>query len=311
LKVRAASIRDLAGVEQLYTQSGEQSGVAPPAARLWSLVSHTMSALLPLYLETLLFVAEEGGRLIGFIQASARPPGINLPVATSLQVLNVCVADGVDPEEVAPALVDHLCNQALLRGVRRLFVRLPIDDPLIAVFRMQGFRQYASEHLLYSESPAVLREGEVDGLRSPRGRDVALLYQLYRKVTPMRVAQVEAPTLKEWRAMRIKADQQLVLDRIELLGWLHVQRGSSTSPHTLSFLALPEDPVPDELADHAIQLLESRPGPVWSSLRHYDSHMIDALRGRGFSTLLTQSLMVKELAVRVPLPEKGLVPSFG
>jgi hypothetical protein len=39
--------------------------------------------------------------------------------------------------------------------------------------------------------------------------------------------------------------------------------------------------------------------------------MIDALRGRGFSVLLTQLLLVKELAVRVPVPEKGLVPSFG
>ena len=51
--------------------------------------------------------------------------------------------------------------------------------------------------------------------------------------------------------------------------------------------------------------------PAWCSLRHYDSHMIDALRGRGFSLLLTQALLVREIAVRVPLPEKSLVPSFG
>jgi hypothetical protein len=39
--------------------------------------------------------------------------------------------------------------------------------------------------------------------------------------------------------------------------------------------------------------------------------MIDALRGRGFSVLLTQLLLVKELALRVPVQEKGLVPIFG
>jgi hypothetical protein len=39
--------------------------------------------------------------------------------------------------------------------------------------------------------------------------------------------------------------------------------------------------------------------------------MIDALRGRGFTTLLTQALLVKELAIRVTVPKKGLVPSFG
>jgi hypothetical protein len=39
--------------------------------------------------------------------------------------------------------------------------------------------------------------------------------------------------------------------------------------------------------------------------------MIDALRGRGFTTLLIQALLVRELAIRVPVEKKGLVPSFG
>ena len=76
---------------------------------------------------------------------------------------------------------------------------------------------------------------------------------------------------------------------------------------------MPESPLPAELADFGISLLADSDRPAWSSLRHYDSHMIDALRGRGFSILLTQLLLVKELAVRVPkqVREKGLVPSFG
>src|SRR5438034_4714190 len=78
-------------------------------------------------------------------------------------------------------------------------------------------------------------------------------------------------------------------------------------------MALPEHPLPAELADYGISLLGDSEAPAWSSLRHYDSHMIDALRGRGFTVLLTQLLLVKELAARVPKPvrEKGLVPSFG
>ena len=78
-------------------------------------------------------------------------------------------------------------------------------------------------------------------------------------------------------------------------------------------MALPESPLPAELADFGISLLGDSAAPAWSSLRHYDSHMIDALRGRGFTVLLTQLLLVKELALRVPKPvrEKGLVPSFG
>jgi hypothetical protein len=149
-----------------------------------------------------------------------------------------------------------------------------------------------------------------------------MLYQLYRKGTPKEVSQVEAPTYREWRALhggewtgRLAArgsdTDEYVVDRIELVGWAKVERSTGARPDTLNFMALPEGPLPGELADFGLSLLKDSEAPAWSSLRHYDSHMIDALRGRGFSVLLTQLLLVKELAVRVPLREKGLVPSYG
>ena len=140
------------------------------------------------------------------------------------------------------------------------------------------------------------------------------LYQLYRKVTPQGVSQLEAPTYREWRALHSgELAGGHVVDRIEIVGWVRMQRGSGARPDTLQFMALPENTLPAELADFGISLLRESESPAWSSLRHYDSHMIDALRGRGFTVLLTQLLLVKELAVRVPKPvrEKGLVPSFG
>ena len=322
--VRTASFRDLARIEEIQREGGgELSETASHGpVRLWSLVSQTISTILPaLYSETLLYVAEEKGRVIGFIQASNRPAAIGLVGATTLQVLNLCVDPGEDEEEPARLLVEHLANQALERGIVRLFVRLPLEDPLTTVFRRQGFRQYAVENVLYSERPSARSGVELAGLRSERGRDHALVYQLYRKLTPSGIAVIEAPTYREWRSLqgewfghhpiRGESDEQYVVDRVEIVGWLRVQRNSSTRPHTLSFMALPEDHLPEELADHALGLLGPRPGAVWSSLRHYDSHMIEALRARGFETLVNQSLMVKELAQRVPAREKGMVPSFG
>jgi hypothetical protein len=135
------------------------------------------------------------------------------------------------------------------------------------------------------------------------------------------VSQVEAPTYREWRALhggwtgrlaaRGSEKQELVVDRIELLGWVKAERSSGARPNTVSFMAVAEGSLPGELADLGLSLLGESDRPAWSSLRHYDSHMIDALRGRGFSVLLMQLLLVKELAVRVPVREKGLVPSFG
>lgn len=324
LGVRAASFRDLGRIEEIQREGGgELSETASRGpVKLWALVSQTLSSMLPaLYSETLLYVAEEDGKVVGFIQASNRPAAIGLVGATTLQVLNLCVDPRADQEETARLLIEHLAGQSVERGIVRLFVRLPLEDPLTAVFRKHSFRQYAMESVLYSEKPAGRPCPDLPGLRQERGRDHALVYQLYRKVTPRGIATIEAPTFKEWRALqgewfghhsiRGESDDQFVVDRVEIVGWLRMQRSSSTRPHTLSFMALPEDRLPEELADHALELLGPRPGPVWSSLRHYDSPMIEALRGRGFETLVNQSLMVKELAIRVPVPEKGMVPSFG
>jgi hypothetical protein len=321
MKIRAAGLLDLARIEEMHRSSDIRlSEAAPPAARLWTVLSSTLSALLPLSQETLMYVAEEGGKVVGFIQASGQPLGLDLPRATVLQVLNLQVVDGAS-DEVAPALVEHLCNQALERGAVRLFVRLPEGDPLLSVFRLRGFRQYATEVVVYADKPAMRSDRFPEGARPIRRGDNRLLYQLYRKVTPQGVSQLEAPTYREWRALhgewtgrlaaRGSEKQELVVDQVELVGWVKAERSSGARPNTLSYMALPESSLPGELADLGLSLLGDSELPAWSSLRHYDSHMIDALRGRGFSVLLTQLLLVKELAVRVRVPEKGLVPSFG
>lgn len=315
MKIRTAGLLDLSGIEEMHRSADIRlSEAAPPAARLWSLFSSTLSALLPLAQETLMFVAEENGKVVGFIQASSQPTSLDLRRARVLQVLNLQVADGADSDEVAPALVQHLCNQALERGTLRLFVRLPDRDPLLPAFRLQGFRQYATEQVVYADQPRRRSDRYPDGLRAFKRGDDRRLYALYRKVTPQGVSQVEAPTYREWKALH-SADLTggHVVDRVGLEGWVRMQRGSGARPDTLQFMALPEDPLPAELADFGISLLGDSDAPAWSSLRHYDWHMIDALRGRGFNVLLTQLLLVKELAVRVakPVREKGLVPSFG
>ena len=322
MKLRTASLLDLARIEELHDSSDKRWSEAAPPARLWSLLSSTLSALLPLSQETLIYVAEDGGKVVGFIQASGQPMSLDLRRVRVLQVINLHVADGSDADAVVPALVQHLCNQALQRGALRLFVRLPDRDPLLPAFRLQGFRQYATEVVVYADKPAMLSSQFPQGIRPMRRGDDRRLYQLYRQVTPRGVSQLEAPTYREWRALHgaewtgrlaARGSEKLeqVVDRIEVAGWVKVERSTGARPDTLNFMVIPESPLPGELADFGLSMLGDSEGPAWSSLRHYDSHMIDALRGRGFSVLLTQLLLVKELAVRVPVREKGLVPSFG
>src|SRR5215472_13712200 len=202
MKVRQAGLLDLARIEEMHRSSEiKVSAAAPPAARLWSLLSSTLSALLPLAQETLMYVAEDGGKVVGFVQASGQPMSLDLRRARVLQVLNLQVADGADSDDVAPALVQHLCHQALERGALRLFVRLPDRDALLPAFRLQGFRQYATEQVVYSEKPRRRSHEYPVGVCPARRGEDRRLYQLYRKVTPQGVSQVEAPTYREWRAL--------------------------------------------------------------------------------------------------------------
>ncbi|HEV2952937.1 MAG TPA: hypothetical protein VG015_02470 [Candidatus Dormibacteraeota bacterium] len=316
MKVRTASLRDLGRVEQLYHAGSRITQVEPPV-RLWSLFSRTLSALLPLTGESLLFVCEDRGRVAGFIQASSQSAAG--PGSSRLQVLNLCLGASHDVR-VAGALVDHLCNQCLDRGVLRLFVRLPLDDPLLPVFRQSGFRQYATELILYADAPVQNEAPPPPGLRPVRGRDDRMVYHLYRKVTPMGVAGVEAPSYPHWRALKRDwarppqtrgQEVELVVDRVELVSWARVRVSEGAQPHTLSFMTLPEDGMAGEIADAALGRLGSECGPTWSSLRHYDSLMIGALLARNFEILVHQALLVRELAIRAPVREKGLVPSFG
>src|ERR1700736_6343583 len=245
MKLRAASLLDLSRIEEMH-RSADKSlhETEPPAARLWSLLSSTLAAFLPLSQETLIYVAEEGGKVVGYVQASGQQRGLEVTRPKVLQVLNLQVADGSDSDEVAPALVEHLCNQALERGAVRLFVRLPERDPLLPAFRLRGFRQYATEVVVYADKPEPGSDQFPDGLRPVKRGDNRMLYQLYRKVTPQGVSQIEAPTYREWRAMhggewtgRLAArgsdKQEYVVDRIEVVGWVKVERSSGARPDTL------------------------------------------------------------------------------
>jgi GNAT superfamily N-acetyltransferase len=310
VRLRSASVLDVARIEQIHREAEDRVGTEPAPARLWSLVSQTLTALLPLAQDSLMYVAEVEGRVAGFIQASGRGVPLSLPSRpAALQVLNLCVARQANHQTIAPALLAHLVRQAGSRGIHQLFVRIPLDDPLLSVFRQQSFRQFATESVLFADGPSPATEAVPAGVRAYRGRDEPHVYNLYRRVTPPAVAQLEAPSYRSWRANRTPAGQQEVVEQVELVAWWSLQRGSQTRPHILSFLVQPEPALAAQLASRALQACSGQ--PAWSSLRHYDAPMIDALRRCGFSVLLRQGLLVRDSSVPELAAEQALVPSFG
>src|SRR5437899_12736170 len=86
-------------------------------------------------------------RIEGFVQAetAALGPGV-------WQILNLCLSPDLDRFNDGTALLDHLFNEGLNRGVTKFVVRVPVDDPVADLFRARGFTAYATEHALPSET---------------------------------------------------------------------------------------------------------------------------------------------------------------
>jgi hypothetical protein len=208
-------------------------------------------------------------------------------------------------------------------------VRIPVDDPVADLFRSRGFTAYATEHALLKESVAVRPTPSIAGWRAMRRQDELGLYLLYVKTTPKPVAAVEASTFAEWRRTfqparssripRRAGQPRFVVERVEVIGWMSLVPGGGGRPHTLGLMAAsqPTDLWPTLLDRSLAYVAQHRPGPVWCSLRHYDEAGIALLMREGFEVIASQTLMVRELPLKVParvrvrIKDKRLVPQYG
>lgn len=317
MNVRPASFRDLARIEQLYSDASSSDELAtqllpdspvPQATllRLWYAISKTVSSLVPFSAGAsgdTLFVAEtprEG--IVGFIQAQA-PPGRS----DTLQILNLCVGATAAGHFAREQLLIHLTNHGMEHGVHRFVVRLPLDHALVGLFLESGFIQLATEQILYRDDVPASAGGA--RLRPARREDVGAIYLLYLRTTPSHVAGLEGSSLKSWQAgfadgvmSRLGRDdiRHYVAEGPGVVGWAAIRPASPTRPALLSLMCDGHDPrLREAVIDGALR--ELPPGPVSSVLRHYDSELIRSLQNRGFAVYGTQVLLLRDLASRVRL----------
>jgi ribosomal protein S18 acetylase RimI-like enzyme len=332
LQVRPAQLRDLGGIEALYRQQVREAERSPmkrqfASSRLWFLLNNTFASILPITSPAdHVYVMEDKKKVVqGFIQAENAALGPH-----AWQILNLCLNPELDRFQDGTALLDHLFNEGLSRGVFKFIVRIPIDDPIADLFRSRGFTAYATEHALLKESLALRPMPAVPGWRAMRREDELGLYLLYVATTPKAVAAVEASTFAEWRRTfqpaarssripRRAGQPRFVVERVQVVAWMSLVPGGGGRPHTLGLMAASTPPElwPGVLDRSLAYAAQHRPGPVWCSLRHYDEAAIALLKREGFEVIASQTLMVRELPLKVParvpvkIKEKRLVPQYG
>ena len=136
--VRPAQLKDLGAIEALYRQQAREAERPPlkrqfASTRLWFLLNNTFASILPITSAAdHVYVMEDGRHHViqGFVQAENAALGSHV-----WQILNLCLSPDLDRFQDGTALLDHLFNEGLKRGVTKFIVRVPVGDPIADLFK--------------------------------------------------------------------------------------------------------------------------------------------------------------------------------
>jgi hypothetical protein len=127
------------------------------------------------------------------------------------------------------SLLERLSIAGVELGVTKIFLRLPADNPLLAVANEAGFCAYLNEHLYSRERKGSEAESyktsPIPFPRRKRVNDDYRLFELYQKCVPASVRGIEGMTFGEWQAgkEREMGAEWVFEAGSVLVGWLGVK----------------------------------------------------------------------------------------
>jgi hypothetical protein len=254
------------------------------------------------------FVATADNQPIGFVRFSPRRPDGRWVLAS------IAAATGVfAPEPVWDALLAYGVRTAGLRGVRRLFARVPVGHALIAVMIQGGWTAYARETIFRADRPSRTTVGHGPGqspfsVRMQELADTWAIHQLYAASVPRKVQELEALTSHVWhmepasRRRNRRRETGWIVERDgTLAAYARYTRGASAG--MLDLVVPPgEDELFGAIVDAAIAAMGRGRHPVYCAVRGYLADHADQLRARGFTDVGEQELLIRYTTAIVKAP---------
>ncbi len=215
----------------------------------------------------------------------------------------------VDEERCLP-LLDKVSADAAKQGVRKLFLRLPSDSPLIDEVRRSGFTSYKTDYVYRYNGKGAQRAPVASAqylFRSISKTDDYRLFDLYSAAVPAPVRIAEGMTLKEWQETRELASwpeqhKEFVLgENSHLAGWLQIKAIKGTGCFNIMYHQL-DDYGLDLLVNYALICLNGK-HPIFCVAFAFQETLLRLLGKLGLEQVAECSTLVKEIAIKVSQPQ--------
>jgi hypothetical protein len=262
-------------------------------------------SLLPHHLSGACTLISEEGALLASVQAEARPG------PDKCTIMRLGLAAQADPALLVP-LLEALCVHAVEHGAGRVFVAMADEDGANRLSRL-GFVACADE-TIYRMVSEETREEEITrkaasyAIRPLRSRDVWGVHSLYAAVTPRPVQLLEGLTSEDWEfRLPHRVDWPGMASEVRLVleadagvgGYLTLTRGSRG--HRMDMMVHPRQrALAGSFLQAGLDIAARWPAlPIYCGLRGYQGELGQVLESAGFQAMGGQTVMVKQMTVRV------------
>ena len=247
------------------------------------------------------YVALAAGQPVGFVRFSPRGPDGRW-VATS-----IATSTGVySPEPVWEGLLEHGVRSAGLRGVRRLYARVPVGHGLLDAMKRTGWHAYSRETIFRAER--VIAQGRPGReLRRQEPADAWGIHQLYMAAVPRQIQEIDALTSHVWHHDERRKNRR----SIRQSGWLIEEEGLirafarfSRGPRAQMVEAVfaPEDHGQFGAVLDGFVAQRTHGAPVYCALRSYMLDAGEELTRRGFVEIGEQETLIRYTTASVRAP---------
>jgi hypothetical protein len=246
------------------------------------------------------WVCDESGRIDSLI---------SLRSSASSAVWYIDYLQAVD-EEHCRALLENVSASALKKGVRKLYIDISANSPVVGVAKRAGFVGYNTYNVYRyknKSTPRPVPPPQPYSIRIRESGDDAALYALFNKAVPPPVRNAEGATFDEWRntslccALFDHRTEYLLSREGNLVGCLRVSSAGGAGCFEIMFDQM-EGSGLEWLADYALSCLSGRVS-IYSVVSSSQWQLRGMLENAGFEHVSKCEALLKETVIRVEEPQ--------